>query len=518
MIGALSRSTRIRRISRGLNLHFGKVDPFQICKDPKLVGKEFDYAVIGGGSGGVSSAIKAAQLGLNTVLFDFVEPTAHGSKWGLGGTCVNVGCVPKKLFHNAGLLKEQVDLSQYYGWDLGAEDTHQFSWNTLVRNVNLHIKRTNFDMTKALSSSNIHYVNCLAAFSSPTTILYSPSASEIKHFATTGEIRDPSKVGELKAKYSLISVGGRPNLLSEEECPGAHLAITSDDIFMKKEDPGRTLIIGSGYIGVEVASLLHKLGYDVTLMARSVLLRTFDQGVVQRLRSFMVDKFGIDCREGMLPNSIKKKENGRLEVEIKLTDSGEVICVEEYDTVLMAISRTPLTNHLGLKHAGVEINKRSKKIKGGHDSQMELTSSKSIYAIGDVLDGAPELTPTATMSGVQVAKKVAKNLGKYEGKIKELDFSVVPTTVFSYPEYSTVGLSEGQAIKEHGAENIEVYHLISTPLEENLNTAAFPDESPRQIKSYFKLVTLSDEKKTILGMHFLGLHAGEVMQGFGVYK
>lgn len=146
-----------QNIRRNISLKNLKIksDPFKVCKDPSLNNQSFDYAVIGGGSGGISSAIKASQLGLKTVIFDFVEASPHGSKWGLGGTCVNVGCVPKKLIHHASLLKEASLLAPSYGLDLGPQENHSFSWSTLIKNIGLYIKRTNYDMTQGLQGDNI---------------------------------------------------------------------------------------------------------------------------------------------------------------------------------------------------------------------------------------------------------------------------------------------------------------------------------------------------------------------------
>ena len=252
-------------------------------------------------------------------------------------------------------------------------------------------------------------------------------------------------------------------------------------------------MIGSGYIGVECSSFLHKLGFETTLLARTTLLRGFDSGVAMRLKNSLVNQFGLDLREGFLPNKIEKNENGRFEVEIKLTKDNQVVGREEFDTILMAISRHPVTQNLNLERLGVETNKRNKKVIGGHKNEVELTSIDSIYAVGDVLEGAPELTPTAVMSGVHVANKISQKLkNKFPKKIKNLDFTNHPTTVFSYPEYSMCGLSEEDAIAKHGEENIEIWHSITTPLEEELNTDKFSDGSDKKIKSYFKLVCLND--------------------------
>ena len=223
------KQTCLQRGISVLNLKIKK-DPYKICNDPSINNQEFDYVVIGGGSAGISSAIKAQQLGLKTLLFDFVEPSHQGSKWGIGGTCVNVGCVPKKLFHQASIFPELEKNSEFFGFE--ATDPKPFSWPSLVNSVQLHIKKTNFDMAGGLNTENSQYANAMACYIDENTILYSPDSEQIKHFVSTGEILDPKKVGKVRTKYSLISVGGRPNTLSEEECPGSVNAITSDDIFL----------------------------------------------------------------------------------------------------------------------------------------------------------------------------------------------------------------------------------------------------------------------------------------------
>lgn len=494
----------------------GTIDRYAACKDKKITDKLYDVAVIGGGSGGISCANQAAKLGLDVAIFDFVDPSPHGSHWGLGGTCVNVGCIPKKLFHHAAYLREQLMMAQDYGFKFDGAKV-PFDWKSLTSNVQSHILRSNYELNLGLADNNVNYINCLASLSNANEIVYSPDKDQIEHFTQTQTIKDTEKAGKLKAKYIVVAVGGRPKVLTEDEMPGAQYVITSDDIFNMKTEPGKTLMLGAGYIAIECGTFLHLLGYPTTIIARSTMLRAFDSEVVNYLRQSM-QKMDFDLREGTMLKTIKKTADGRLEAEIASSSTKEVLSREVFDTIAAAITRYPVTQLLNLKQVGVDSHTDSRKILGGSNGEPDLTTVDTIYAIGDVLEGAPELTPTAIKNGVAVANKIFKKLNGQKITAKDsVNFTCYPTTVFSYPEYSTVGLSEADAIKKFGKDKVNVYHLQSTPLEEELISRTFPkdDENELKIKSYFKVVSLA-ESEEILGLHYLGLHAGEVMQGFAV--
>lgn len=495
------------------NLKLKKIDPFKICKDPTLNNQSFDYVIIGGGSGGVSSALEASKLGVNTLVFDFVEPSNHGSKWGVGGTCVNVGCIAKKLIHNAALLRESQNIAPFYGYD-ETQTKPDFSWTKMISNIHLKVKKTNYDLEGGLNGENVRYVNCMATYLDANTILYSPDVAQINHFVETGSILDESKVGRINTKYSAIAVGGRPNYIPESSCEGSHLAITSDDLFVRNQEPGRTLVVGSGYVGIECSSFLHKLGVPTTLTARSTMLKGFDTGVVAYLRDYIVNKFKLDVREEIVPRKISKLEDGTFDVEL-IDSEGTLVSTENYDTVLQAVSRHVVTDKLNIKRIGVETDPRTKKVLN-YDPVTFSSNKDGIFAMGDALDGCPELTPIASMTGIHIARTVAHKLALLAEEPYPINFDVCPTTVFSYPEYSKVGMSEDDAIVTHGAENVEVWHSISTPTEESLNMDYFDDGSTRQIKSYFKLVCLKEEGSPVVGIHYVGLQAGEIMQGFAL--
>lgn len=511
-------------------------DPYAVCKDQELKDTEYDLVVIGGGSGGIACANRAAnQNNLKVALLDFVRPSPQGTKWGLGGTCLNVGCIPKKLMHHASILKENMLTAQDYGFEFDEEQVN-FDWDTLRDNVQSYIRMSNYDLRTELVSNKVKYLNCLGALKSQNEVLFSPDQSQIAQFAATSKA-DEAKTGIIKAKYIVIAVGGRPVILSEEDLPGSSHIITSDDLFSLKKPPGRSLMIGAGYIAVECASFLHKLGFPTTLLARSTVLRTFDEGPVNHIKKY-IHNYGIDLREYSSAKKIELLANQKLKVEIQTKGVIEND-FQEYDTVMAAISRYPLTAELNLANVGVKVDPKSKKVIGGFQNEHDLTSVSNIYAIGDVLEGVKELTPLAKKNGWSVADRIAKKLaGKTVEDKDHIAFQYIPTTVFSYPEYSTCGLTEKEAKAKYGEANIEVRHMIATQLEEKLINSRFFDNNEDElakIKSYFKIISFkpqpsseaqkpgsqapkqkAPENGQILGLHFVGNNAGEIMQGFSL--
>lgn len=299
---------------------------------------------------------------------------------------------------------------------------------------------------------------------------------------------------ELKTKYALIATGGRPNY---PDIPGAEYGISSDDIFSLSSPPGKTLIIGAGYIGLECAGFLKGLGYDATVMVRSIALRGFDQQMAEMVTNSMVEK-QVNFIFKAIPTSVEKQEDGRLLVNYK-TDDGQTsheIC----DTLLFAIGRKANTATLKLENAGVVIVKGSDKIDA---SPRHETNVDNIYAVGDILYKKPELTPVAINAG----RIIARTLFNKSEEI--MDYSDVATTVFSPLEYGCVGLSEEAAIERYGEDNVEVYHAYYKPTE-----FFVPQKSVRYC--YLKAVAQKEGDQKVVGLHFVGPAAGEVIQGFAV--
>jgi len=446
---------------------------------------EYDYAVIGGGSGGLASAKAAAALGAKVVLFDFVKPSPQGTKWGLGGTCVNVGCIPKKLMHYCGILGAGLHDAKAMGWNFN-DPVHK--WGTMVETVNNYVKSLNFGYRSELSQKGVKYINGLAKFEDPHTISW---------------VDKKNREGKTTAKNILIAVGGRPVV---PDLPGKELVITSDDIFWKQDAPGKTLCIGASYISLECAGFLNEMGYDTSVMVRSILLRGFDREFSNAAGSFM-EHTGVKFINGNVPTKFEKTEDGRIKVYYQASKG--LIAEEKsdvFDTVIAAIGRYADTKGLNLPAAGVEVNK-----KGEFVCVNEQTNVKHIYAVGDVVHEKQELTPVAIQAGTLLAKRL------FGGGTEQMDYENVPTTVFTPMEYSCTGLSEEDAEAKYGADDLEIYHSQFTPLElgavhRESKVTKDEIENPARVK----LICLKSDCLRVVGIHYLGPNAGEIMQGFGL--
>lgn len=441
---------------------------------------EYDLLVIGGGSGGLACAKEAAQLGKKVAVLDYVEPSPQGSHWGLGGTCVNVGCIPKKLMHHAALLGGMIRDASHYGWKLPQQVPHD--WSKMAEAVQNYVKSLNWGHRVQLQERKVSYFNMKASF------------------VDEHVVRGVAKGGKetlLSAKNIVIATGGRPRYPTEIE--GAmELGITSDDIFWLKESPGKTLVVGGSYVALECAGFLTGLGLDTTVMMRSIPLRGFDQQMSALVTDYMASH-GTRFLRGCIALQVKRLLDNQLQVTWKELSSGRE-SADTFNTVLWAVGRIPETRNLNLEKAGIRTNPESKKILV---DAAEATSVPHIYAIGDTAEGRPELTPTAIMAGRLLARRLC-------GRSSDLmDYDNVPTTVFTPLEYGCVGLSEEAAVARHGGDHVEVYHAYYKPLE---FAVAERDVS----QCYLKMVCLRKPPKPVLGLHFLGPNAGEVTQGFAL--
>jgi len=437
---------------------------------------EFDYdlVVIGGGSGGLAASKEAVKQGASKVaVLDFVKPSPKGSTWGLGGTCVNVGCIPKKMMHNAAIIRETINAdSAAFGLSTG-ESTPTHSWESMRSNIQNHIKGLNFKYRVNLRENSVTYLNKLGVFKDQHTLTVTDKKG---------------RTSEITAARFLVAVGGRPTAL---DCEGGELAISSDDVFSLEKSPGKTLCVGASYISLECAGFLAGLGYDTTVAVRSILLRGFDRECADKIGSYMKDH-GVKFKNEVVPQKLEKVDGER--IKVTFSDSSEDI----YDTVLVAIGRSADTEKLGLENVGVKASPRNGKIATTH----EQTECPNIYAIGDVMENCPELTPVAIQAGISLSRRIF-------GKSKEpMDYKNICTTVFTPIEYGTVGYSEDDALKEFGKDNIEVYHKSFIPLEWSISESRSHSEG-------FSKVIVDKTSEKILGIHFLGPNAGEVMQGFG---
>lgn len=444
---------------------------------------DYDFFVIGGGSAGVAAAKIAAKAGAKVALADYVTPSPQGTQWGLGGTCINVGCIPKKLFHYAANLGESKADLEATGWNIDVKATHE--WAKMTAGVSKYIRNLRWNAKLTLAQNEIKYYEGLVKFDGPNHL-------EITLFKKGKQ----SGTERVSAKYILISTGGRP---SYPDIPGAkEYGITSDDVFYLPENPGKTLLVGASYIALETAGFLRGLGNDVTVMVRSILLRGFDQSCAKKIGDYM-KHVGVNFLNQATPEKIEKLENGKKLVTYKNHEDGTLL-TEEFDTVMFAIGRTANTANLNLESAGVKVNPKNLKVT---TNERDEATKPHIFALGDVADGKPELTPPAVMAGKYLAARL------FGGSNEYMDYKMIATTVFTPLEYGSVGYSEEDAIQKFGKDNVKAYHSTFKPLEWIYN------ENHPGDACYVKVVTTGEDEK-VIGMHFVGPNAGEVIQGFGV--
>ncbi|VDL81571.1 unnamed protein product [Nippostrongylus brasiliensis] len=450
---------------------------------------QYDLIVIGGGSGGLAAAKMAAMHGKKVAVLDFVKPSPQGSTWGLGGTCVNVGCIPKKLMHQASLLGHSIKDAKMFGWKLPeGEITH--NWVALKNAVQDHISSLNWGYRVQLREKQVTYINSYGCFTGPFEI----SATNKK-----------GQVETLTADRFLIATGLRPRY--PDNVPGAkEYCVSSDDLFALPYPPGKTCCIGASYVSLECAGFLKGLGFDVTVMVRSILLRGFDQDMAERIRAHM-KQYGVKFEsavptkiEEIEPKSKTKPGKYRVHFSRKVSDTETEEHSEEFNTVIMAIGRDAVTRDIGLDTVGVETG-RNGKVKGRREQSL---TCPYIYAIGDVLENTPELTPVAIQAGKVLMNRL------YGGVDAITEYDEVPTTVFTPLEYGTCGLSEETAIERYGKDNIVIYHGVFTPLEYTVAEREDKDHC------YCKLICVIPEKERVVGFHILAPNAGEVTQGFGI--
>jgi len=451
--------------------------------NPKAaVEHEFDYdlVVIGGGSGGLAASKEAAALGKKVAVLDFVKPTPLGTTWGLGGTCVNVGCIPKKLMHQAALLGEAIKDSSKFGWEADQEKV-KHNWETMVQGVQDYIGGLNWNYKLELRDKNVKYLN---------------SYGVIKDKHTIECTNKRGKVEAITSQNIVIATGERPVYL---DIPGVEHCISSDDLFSLPQHPGKTLVVGASYVALECAGFLKGVGVDTTVMVRSIYLRGFDQQCANIVGNYLEKEVACNIVRPAVPVSIQKLDSGKLSVVMEVTKDGQKTqTTDEFDTVMLAIGRTPCTSGIGLENINVELTKKGKVVV----NDREETNVENVYAIGDILDGRLELTPVAIQAGRLLARRM------FGGSEELMDYDRVATTVFTPLEYSACGLSEEAALEKHGEANIEVYHRKFWPLEW---TVAGKDPN----LCYMKAITLRHEQdEPIIGLHYVGPQAGEVMQGF----
>lgn len=419
--------------------------------------KEFDYICIGAGSGGIASANRAAMHGQKVALIE----AKH-----VGGTCVNVGCVPKKAMWYGAQVAEAIEkYAPDYGFDV---TLNKFDWQRLVASRQAYIERIHGSYDRGLAANGVTFVEGFARFIDHNTV----EVNGVKY----------------TAKHILIATGGRPSI---PNIPGAELGIDSNGFFALESQPKRVAVVGAGYIAVELAGVLHSLGSEAHLVVRKhAPLRSFDPVLTETLMAEMAQD-GPTLHTHAIPKQVSKDADGTLHIEF---ENGETLAV---DCLIWAIGREPATDAINLEAAGVETDSRGY-IKV---DEYQNTTSKGIYAVGDSI-GKVELTPVAVKAGRLLSERLFNN--KPEAK---MDYELVPTVVFSHPPIGTIGLTEQQAQERYGEDNIKVY----TSSFAAMYTAV---TSHRQMTK-MKLVCAGPEQR-VVGLHGIGFAMDEILQGFGV--
>lgn len=419
---------------------------------------DFDLFVIGAGSGGVRASRMAAARGAKVAIAE---------ERFFGGTCVNIGCVPKKLFVYAAEFREEMVGARGFGWSFDGE----FDWPTLVRNKDAEIARLNGIYERLLSGAGVEIFRGRARFVDAHTV-------EVTAF-------DGSR-RRVTAEHVLVATGGRPTRPTE---PGCERAWVSDDIFYLEKKPERLLVVGGGYIALEMASIFHGLGTEVTLAYRGPHpLRGFDDDV----RTFLTEelrKKGIRVMLNTWVQSLTDGPDGGITVVFGHEETLDT------DAVLYAIGRTPNTANLGLEAIGVELDEEGAIVV----DERFRTSVPNVYALGDVTNRM-NLTPVALAEAMSFVDFVFG-----EGKRPPIRYDTVPTAVFSLPPLATVGLTEAEARVRYG--EVHVYTSEFRPLKHTLSGSSE--------RSFMKLI-VNPQDDRVVGVHLCGLDAPEIIQGFAV--
>jgi glutathione reductase (NADPH) len=419
--------------------------------------KRYDYLVIGGGSGGIASARHAAKHGASVALIENDR---------MGGTCVNVGCVPKKVMWNTARIGETLHHAGAYGFDVSV---NRFDWPTIKLARDDYIAHLNRIYDRNLDNSRVDKITGHGRFTAPDTVEVDGKPYSAEHI--------------------LIATGGHP---VPAAVPGGELAINSDGFFELEQQPRRLAIVGAGYIATEFAGVMNALGSEVIqVLRKDKVLRKFDHDLHDLVMQEMSSS-GVKFETRFLIKGLTRESDGTIALN---GEDGRRL--ERLDCVIWAIGRAPNTSGLGLEQAGVALNDR------GHiaTDPYQNTNVKNVYALGDV-SGPVELTPVAIAAGRRLADRLFN--GKTDARV---DYENIASVVFSHPPIGTVGLTENEAFEKFDRDSVRIYrsrfvNMYYAPLE-------------TKVPTLMKLVTAGKDEK-IVGCHIAGDFADEIIQGFSV--
>ncbi|SJM85548.1 probable Glutathione reductase [Zygosaccharomyces bailii] len=431
----------------------------------------YNYLVIGGGSGGVASARRAASYGAKTLL---IEGKA------MGGTCVNVGCVPKKVMWYASDLAGRLSHAHEYGLykELPITKDHlTFDWPEFKKKRDAYIHRLNGIYERNLQKEGVDYIYGWAKFNTDGNVQVQTRENEAKIFS---------------ADHILVATGGEP--IYPKTIPGYEHGTDSDGFFKMETQPKKVAVVGAGYIGIELAGVFHGLGTETHLIIRGeTVLRKFDESIQNTITDHYV-KSGINVHKKSQVTKIDKESStGKLTVHL---DNGTTI--DDVDDLIWTVGRKSMLG-IGLENVGVKVNDREQVVV----DEYQNTNVNGIYSLGDVV-GKVELTPVAIAAGRKLSNRL---FGPSQFHNDKLDYNNVPSVVFSHPEAGSIGLTEKQAIDKYGEKNVKIYKSKFTAM----YYAMLEEKSPTN----YKLICAGPEEK-VVGLHIVGDSSAEILQGFGV--
>ncbi|ABE56867.1 NADPH-glutathione reductase [Shewanella denitrificans OS217] len=420
--------------------------------------QEFDYICLGAGSGGIASANRAAMRGAKVLLIEAKQ---------VGGTCVNLGCVPKKVMWYGAHIADAMNLyAKDYGFDV---TVNKFDWSTLVASREAYIGRIHDAYGRGFANNKVTLLEGYGRFVNGNTI-----EVDGKHYS---------------AKHILIATGGAPSF---PNIPGAEHGIDSDGFFGLNEQPKRVAVVGAGYIAVELAGVMHALGSETHLLVRKhAPLRNFDPILTDALVEAMALD-GPTLHTHSVPKEVLKNADNSLTLVLENGNSVTVDCL------IWAIGRAPSTNNIGLEHTQVERDEKGYIIT---DAQQN-TSAEGIYCVGDIMAGGVELTPVAVKAGRLLSERLFGAMPD-----AKMDYNLIPTVVFSHPPIGTMGLTEPEAVTQYGADKVKVYSSTFT----SMYTAVTAHRQACKMK-----LVCAGDNEVVVGIHGIGFGMDEILQGFGV--
>ncbi|KAF2745766.1 glutathione reductase-like protein [Sporormia fimetaria CBS 119925] len=432
--------------------------------------KEADYLVLGIGSGGIASARRAAKYGAKVIAVESGR---------MGGTCVNVGCVPKKVTYNAAALADSFRDAKAYGF--GGYEMPSFDWPMFKQKRDAYVKRLNGIYENNLNRDEIEHMKGRAKF---------VAKDEVEVALEGGGTQ------RIKAKHILIAVGGRPHM---PDIPGKELCIDSDGFFELEQLPKSIATVGAGYIGVEMSGMLHSLGSKVDFFIRGETLLRHHDPMIQEVVTKEYERIGVNVHKTSKIVSVEDIGNGLKRVNYEHTDTGKKDSVD-VETVLFAIGRVPEVEDLHVEELGLTLNKQKHIVV----DEYQNTSWPNVYAIGDVCDRGFELTPVAIAAGRRLSDRL---FGGKEGR--HLEYENIPAVVFAHPEIGACGLTEPDARKKYGDENIKIYKSQFTAMYYAMM------EPENKGPTAYKIICAGKEER-VVGLHIIGANSAEILQGFGV--